>query len=137
MHDEDLTPLPAGEDIPLNPKIVKTVNFLREHGFDTIDSGDGETHACECDRDYPYVVMRSHPMELASEADRLAILLFRHGVRVGENSEQDEQEHPLPCITASYDPINGRGLLELMFLSDENFQAVAVHASVEDAVTTN
>lgn len=44
-------------EIPINPGIVKTVAALNAAGFETTDSGDGETHAAECDRDYGYVVV--------------------------------------------------------------------------------
>jgi hypothetical protein len=42
----------------LNPGIARLVHWLRATGFDTIDSGDGRTREHDCDRPYPYVVMR-------------------------------------------------------------------------------
>lgn len=44
-------------EIPINPGIVKTVAALNAIGLETTDSGDGETHAAECDRDVGYVVV--------------------------------------------------------------------------------
>ena len=41
----------------LNPGIVKTVKMLNDAGYTTTDSGDGETHDYECDRDVGYVVV--------------------------------------------------------------------------------
>ena len=41
----------------LNPGIRQTVQLLRDHGFETCDSGDGETHDRACDRPHGYVVM--------------------------------------------------------------------------------
>jgi hypothetical protein len=35
----------------LNPGIAKTVALLNWMGYRTTDSGDGETHDHECDRD--------------------------------------------------------------------------------------
>lgn len=41
----------------LNPGIRKTVAYLRSLGFDTVDSGDGQTHEHECDRPHGYVTI--------------------------------------------------------------------------------
>lgn len=61
---------PTYTSTPLNPGIVKTVEFLRTNGFITMDSGDGETHAFECDQPYPYVHMRCAPIEMVPELHR-------------------------------------------------------------------
>jgi hypothetical protein len=67
----------------INPGIRKTVEWLRSHGFNTCDSGDGETHDHECDLPVPYVHMLvDDPDTLTSEANRLVGLLKKQGVEI-------------------------------------------------------
>ena len=65
----------------LNPGIRHTVQTLRAWGFMTLDSGDGETHQFECDRDCPYVVIRVDPEKLADESHRLMELLEAQSIK--------------------------------------------------------
>lgn len=97
----------------LNPGIRKTVLWLNSIGFETCDSGDGETHDYECDRDQAYVVMQVDPSKLISESHRLEIALADRGVAI----EAMSIEHA-PCIQATYDPANEIALIELMCVSD-------------------
>lgn len=94
----------------MNPGIVKTVRWLREAGFKTCDSGDGETHDHECDQSMPYVHMLCDPVKLVSEADRLCSLLQSvHGVACYYN-EPNEND---PCIQATYNPGDRTAILSL------------------------
>jgi len=113
-HPSD--PLP--DDI--NPGILRTVQWLRSHGYETCDSGDGVTHLAKCDRDHPYVVMRVAADVLAKRADELVALLNRAGLKVVSVTYGfDEDGGSLaPCIQASYDPVDGIALIDLMGVSD-------------------
>lgn len=93
----------------MNPGIVKTVEWLRAHGFKTTDSGDGETHDYGCDLPIPYVHMLVAPEKLASEAKRLQAELRSVGV---VTLPQDE-EGTVPTIEASYDPQSDLAVLSL------------------------
>lgn len=91
----------------LNPGIRRVVAWLNERGFVTVDSGDGKTHEHECDRDYPYVVIRaSSPMALVDECDRLLVelgpLAHLEGV----------------AIQGNYDPNDGYAFIDLRGLDD-------------------
>lgn len=88
---------------PINPGILKTVQFLNANGFKTTDSGDGETHDFECDMPFPYVHIEVNPYELISESQRLFWLLAAEGVAVGECNE----ENTAPTVEASYNPAWG------------------------------
>jgi hypothetical protein len=92
----------------LNPGIRATVRFLREHGFETCDSGDGVTHEFECDLPHPYVHIRCDPSKLASETQRLIVLMKQSGVKFDpqpyQNQEGDAWKH-LPTVEASYMPL--------------------------------
>lgn len=96
----------------LNPGIVKTVALLNAHGFPTSDSGDGETHDFECDREEAYVVILLEDRhQLASEADRLRDLLRQHGVILNPVDED-------PFVQADYDPANGIACIQLVGCKD-------------------
>lgn len=98
----------------LNPGVVKTVQFLNENGFKTTDSGDGKTHDFPCDQGRPYVVVRTEPEKLITEADRLKALLTAHGIPVDQVGYEREVS-----IQGSYDPVNGIALLQIDNLCDE------------------
>ena len=46
----------------LNPGIRRTVRLIHDLGYETCDSGDGETreHACDRDEGYVVIVVRDH-----------------------------------------------------------------------------
>jgi hypothetical protein len=95
----------------LNPGIRATVRFLREHGFNTCDSGDGVTHEFECDLPIPYVHIQCDADKLASEADRLAELMKSVGVNFDDVSDpQDDPDAAMhdPNIEATYLPLGSR-----------------------------
>lgn len=89
----------------LNPGIRATVEWLTKNGFKTTDSGDGETHAHECDQPVPYVHMLVPPSRLVREADRLVELLKGEGI-VCEPMNEDGTS---PFVQASYNPSDGAG----------------------------
>lgn len=95
--------------IDLNPGIVKTVEWLRNHGFETCDSGDGQTHDYECDLPVPYVHMMVDPSKLVSETDRLVKLLSEQGVKL----EPMNQEGTTPTVDGGYSPLSGLASISL------------------------
>lgn len=101
----------------LNPGIRNLVYQLNAWEFKTIDSGDGETHYFECDRNYPYVsILTENKESLCDEADRLMNLLW--------SSYQIEifPQHisHKPSIQASYDPANKIAIIDLMGVLDKD-----------------
>jgi hypothetical protein len=109
----------------LDPGIRRVVEWLRVHGFDTTDSGDGRS---KFDPDSPYywpdaessgvsrtphVVIRTDPNKLVMVADALHELLRTHGVLANVDGEREaffeamvagkELAEP-PSIEASYNP---------------------------------
>jgi hypothetical protein len=112
-------------DIPLNENIRLTVMFLQTAGFVTVDSGDGKTHACECDRDYAYVSIKVRAHNMLSEADRLCALLKAHGIDIYELRSKDYAEDDIPpCIQATYDPGDGSANIDLMYFDDDYLKNV-------------
>ena len=95
----------------INHGIRRTVEWLNEKGFETCDSGDGRTHLYECDRDYPYVVMRVKPERMVIRALFLQDLLKAEGVELSPIGLE-------PCVQASYDPVNQTAFLDLMNVDD-------------------
>lgn len=112
----------------MNPGITRTVEFLRGHGFDTCDSGDGVTHDHPCDRPYPYVAMRCEPSKLVVEADRLRdVLVVAAGVAVVSSTAAWSHDSDAPvgvCIGADYDPVDRVGVIDLSGLDDTGLIAV-------------
>jgi hypothetical protein len=91
----------------INPGIRHTVQVLRSWGFDTQDSGDGQTHNHECDLPHPYVHISVHPSKLTGETLRCLSLLEQHGVKFDDMPDpqvdlEGWQKHPQ--IEASYMP---------------------------------
>lgn len=101
----------------LNSGVRRTVAWLNERGFRTCDSGDGETHDHECDRDYAYVVVRiDAPDSIAHAADRLARALREAGVNVC--AMQEERAEGEVNIQAMYDPCDGFATIDVQGLCD-------------------
>jgi hypothetical protein len=100
-------------DVPddLNPGIRKTVEWLRSHGFNPVDSGDGVTH--ECDRDEAYCVMSVDSDKLVAEAARLCLLLESNGIMVSPQGPD-----ALVSIQATYDPADGSSVIDLAGMDD-------------------
>ena len=106
----------------LNPGIRRLVVWLRANGFDTCDSGDGQTHDHACDRSYPYVTILVPKWELVAQADRLNRLLVEVGVPIRSISE----ERMGGAIQASYDPADGSAVIDLTGVSDKDLPPVLV-----------
>lgn len=106
----------------LDPGVRRLVVWLRSHGFETTDSGDGKTkfeHGFtddDCIVTYPHVAMKVQPDKLVSEADRLCALLeSEHGLIV----EPTPPEPPdPPQIDAFYSPGSGYAMIELKHVTD-------------------
>lgn len=93
----------------LNPGIVKTVEWLQSKGFDTRDSGDGETHDYECDLPFPYVHMVTEPETLVSEARRLQAELKSIGIELEPLDEYGEAK----AIETSFNPVTNLAIISL------------------------
>ena len=107
----------------LNPGIRRIVALLNEAGFATTDSGDGETHDFECDRDYGYVSIVVDRANLASEADRVAALLTGHGVQPTNMAVAAKDTPVRPpeghCwIQANYSPVDGVAIVDVQYVHD-------------------
>lgn len=105
---------PSGNIIKLNPGIRKTVRWLNWLGYKTCDSGDGTTHACECDQPIPYVHMMVEPNYLNVHAHGLKTYLAQRGVDVQPMNE----EGTAPAIEVSYNPCDRFGIMTLWNVKD-------------------
>lgn len=116
-------------DPEMNPGIVRTVAWLREKGYATIDSGDGRTGNCECDEPYPYVhIAIIDTSDLAQDAETLKVELDRlgHGPELwtsvwstGEGDELGNPPETFPAeIQLTYSPVHKVAVLSLLALDD-------------------
>jgi hypothetical protein len=97
----------------LNPGIVRTVAWLNANNFHTTDSGDGETHDFECDREHAYVViMVQPPGYLLDVTERLVALLRQRDIDVRPIGGDGV------CIQATYDPGDRTAVIDVMGLKD-------------------
>lgn len=105
----------------LDPNITKTVHFLRDNGFVTTDSGDGEYKIVnDIDEDalpWPHVYMRCEVDSLREEALRLKKLLEDKGIQVFQMNGDTSQ----PSIQISWDVCWEEGLIELIGVHDGMF----------------
>lgn len=101
----------------LNPGIKRTVKWLNDAGYPTVDSGDGKTHDHECDREDPYVVVQvdavnAFPESLVDWTNNLKEALEALGVAVG----------PIGIgpvwLQANYDPCNGYAFIDITGIHD-------------------
>lgn len=98
----------------ISPGIREVVRFLREHGFETTDSGDGTSNAgMGCAIDIPHVHMACEPDALILEAERLATLLRGKGLVFQSDMEG-------PCIQATYDVASRVGIISLFQVSNKD-----------------
>lgn len=93
----------------LNPKIKATVEWLRQNGFNTTDSGDGETHDFECDQNIPYVHMVVKPEVLIYETRRLVNWLTEKGVKLEPQNETGKAQ----TVEACFSPLDGIATISL------------------------
>lgn len=120
----------------LDPGIRETVRFLRSHGFDTTDSGDGKFKFSQQGEDccaLPFAnvaIVISDPITLTAHADRLSYVLEQAGIIVQpigyREADAYSLDEPPPWdvkeaveIEASYDPANGSAILMVMYLDDD------------------
>lgn len=68
-----------GEGV-MNAGITKVLQWLRGHGFQTTDSGDGATGDHACDLGFPYVHIPVSPVSMVTEALRLKVALEGIGI---------------------------------------------------------
>lgn len=99
----------------LSPNIRKTVMWLRSHGFETTDSGDGTNHAAgmECAFKYANVFMQVDPSLMLQEAHRLLKLVNSHG-----------NPSKYFSIEVSYSPIDEIAMLMLFGFSDSQLESI-------------
>jgi hypothetical protein len=106
----------------MNPGIRGTVRWLRDHGFETVSSGDGVTHDCpECDANYPYVTISCKPKRLVRAARALVDLLCSAGIMPGEMTENGPAG---VVVQAGYEPISDAAWLDLAGLDDARLRQV-------------
>ncbi len=117
---------PTGLPDDLNPGIRRAVEALVSLGFRTIDSGDGATHDHECDREWPYIVIRVGQERLVRDVQRVAAILEDCGILLGEAPpcgaeglvEDPGEMRAGTWLTASFCPNNRTpwGIIEIDFL---------------------
>jgi hypothetical protein len=94
----------AFDETLLNPGIRGAVRFLRALGWETCDSGDGETHAYACDREEAYVVIQLPPETLGSS---LTCATERVWKQLGEPSATRI------AVQCSWSPQDGMAFIDL------------------------
>ena len=105
----------------LDPGICKVVRWLRERGFDTMDSGDGVSKKLGIERglamDIPHVIIKTEPATMAAEADRLAQTLREAGIAV-KAYEHGGLPNDAAVVEATYSPVDGYAVVALLGLDD-------------------
>ena len=92
--------------------------MLADAGFITVDSGDGETHDYECDREHGYVVcIVADPLDLVAEARRLAQVVTAAGLVVVPSAMEDPAVGHV-TIEGSYSPADDISILNLAHVHD-------------------
>jgi len=108
----------AGIDLTvLDPGIRAAVAFMRHHGYETTDSGDGRTKPIdERVLDVPHVFARVEPSDMLGETVRLARLLKgKCGLKVAPL--RPDRRTPLAdevSIEASFCPAGGTAIISVM-----------------------
>jgi hypothetical protein len=83
--------------------IIRTVNLLRAHGFETRDSWDGPTKSAPSDDESTYVHCAVDPDKMVSETHRMCAVLKGAGITL---RAMDETGEP-PFVEASFSPFWG------------------------------
>ena len=109
----------------LDPGIRYTVRWLWSEGFDTTDSGDGESKLvgddpCGCALPFPHVAVRVDPSNLYAEADRLWELLIQIGIDVHATFVENEQVCPRVNVEATYFPGSKTAMILLSGVRDSD-----------------
>ena len=123
----------------LDPGIRNSVKFLRNHGFWTTDSGDGQTKfstgqydAAEV-LDFPHICIVVEPRNMIEESRKLAAVLGGHGVQVQQRGLRHldpqwyESQDEAPTwdvkqaveVEASYDPMTDIAVIMVSYINDE------------------
>jgi hypothetical protein len=100
----------------INPGIRRSVILMQQWGYKTIDSGDGETHLYECDRECPYIVIDVPRHSMVTAANRL--VKFLGGIGITTVPISPEIPDGSVSIQASYDPSNRIACIEVMGIHD-------------------
>ena len=104
----------------LNPGIRRTVMKMREWGFETCDSGDGDAREFGCDPGSPYVYATTLPARMVLEANRLHRLAQEHfGVSFDVIDGQDAEQ--APNVQASYHPECNLAIISLLNVRDADW----------------
>ncbi len=109
----------------LDPGIRYTVLWLRSEGFDTTDSGDGESKLVGDDSypgalSFPHVVLSVPPSNLYAEADRLWERLIQIGIDVQATFMDNEQLVPRVNVEATYFPGSKTSMILLTGVKDSD-----------------
>ena len=109
----------------LDPGIRHTVRWLQSEGFNTTDSGDGETKLqgddpYPCALPFPHVVVSVSPANLYEEADRLWELLIQIGIDVHATFMDNEQLVPRVNVEATYFPGSKTAMILLSGVRDSD-----------------
>lgn len=97
--------------------VFRLVSFLRDHGFNVISSGMGDSGG-DSDLNFPFVVIETlGGRELVQEADRLYFLLRGAGVPM-QITPSDEEDDTSPFVEVYYNPATGEGQILLGHVFD-------------------
>lgn len=106
-----IAPAPPIDYNQLDPGIRSTVRWLRDAGFNTIDSGDGITKAEAIAEghamDAPHVFIRVTPERLSQTADVLLEFVQNSGFQVSAYSLDADAPGASFFIEAHYSPVDG------------------------------
>lgn len=108
MLENDLEPLDYAS---LNPGIREVVSLLRQHGYDTTDSGDGITNIAagmEGAIPAPHVHCVIDPASFMHAANKIVALLLLNGVEVQPG-----------MVQVVYDPMDGVCTVSVYGINDE------------------
>lgn len=103
----------------LDPGICKIVSLLRANGFNTCDSGDGESKEYE-HRDEGHVTIKCEPGTLLSESRRIVTVLKNAGVILGP--VLPERIEGISHIQAMYCPIDEIALIDVSPIHDRQLK---------------
>lgn len=102
----------------LDPGIRELVRWLRSLGFDTCDSGDGESKPQErrfLDFQHVFIIVKE-PQNLIEECLRLQTMLKRdHGIELKPSGPDEEGN---PEVGGSFDPANRLATIEVYHIED-------------------
>jgi hypothetical protein len=105
----------------IQPTMMKTVTWLQEVGYHTIDSGDGVLNVeagMEDALDYPHVMMTVDPTKMVEEANRLYYGLLNNGIEGGQ-------------VEVSYNPEDGLAILMLIGITDASLPQVVPEIKIK------